>query len=344
MRATTPLLSFATAAAAALALAGCHNPPPPRIQIPSDASGSDWGVYQHDEVKPLPTQPAERELAVGEPSAPPPGTGAAAPGDTGTDAFANPPSRPAPPPPPPVSQAYLDAYDRVGRPRLMVVIDRPETAPRSLVPGDYDALERVVREALAANGQVAVVPAASLRQSLSMQQIHDAATGNATALGQAGQALRADVIVSVTVDPPANDQTKITATARNARDGQTIATVTSQLPSPPPRRQLDFAGRLLGERMVDELATTWDRLAGSPATQPGSGGTAPTTGAAGANTSAPPPLPAPAEAPPSPPTPPVAPPPPPAPAAPTPPPPPAAVAPPPSSPSSSSPTQPATRP
>jgi hypothetical protein len=277
-------------AVALLTAGGCNNPPPPRIQVPSDSRGSDYATYHHDKVKPLPPQPTDRYSMEGPTSEAAP-AGPPAPGRTGAGGAE---SRPAPPPPPPVSQAYLDAYDRVGRPRLMVVVERPEAPPHSLVPGDYDTLERAVHESLSANGQVSTVPSDAVRSSLSPQQIKAVVDGDRTALGQAGQALRADVIVSVRLEPPAGDQTKISAVARNAQDGQTIATVTSTLPSPPPRRQIDFAGRLLGERMVDDLADAWDRLAAQgPPTQPGAGTTAPagagTTAPSGAPPSPPPP-------------------------------------------------------
>jgi hypothetical protein len=78
--------------------------------------------------------------------------------------------------------------------------------------------------------------------------------------------LHADVIVQVRVSPGAaeREETQITATARNARDAQQIATAAASIPPPPQRRQIDFAGRLLAERLVDELAAAWDNLARIP--------------------------------------------------------------------------------
>src|SRR5688572_21380735 len=159
-----------TAAVAFAAGAGCRTPPPPRVQIPVDSRGNEYTTYQHDPVKPLPpsaTQPA------GE----------------------SPQGRAAPQPPiqaPAVSQAYLESYDRVGRPRLLVLVERADPTPRAIVPGDYDTLEHVVRDALAAEGQVAIVPASAARQ-LNDQQLKAIAAGDSKAFADAGNMLHADV-------------------------------------------------------------------------------------------------------------------------------------------------------
>src|SRR5439155_27111701 len=174
----------------------------------------------------------------------------------------------APPPnPPAVSAAYLDAYDRVGRPRVLVVVVRPEQPERALVPGDYDLLQRVVRDVIAGGGQVAVVPPQTVRERLSPSQARELQSGTAKSLADIGAALRADVLVEVKISP-AGEQTQLIATARNTRDGQPIATAAAIIPSLSPRRQIDFAGRLLGERTVDALAEAWDRFARDLSTRP----------------------------------------------------------------------------
>jgi hypothetical protein len=249
---TPTLLAIGLTGAIALAT-GCRTPPPPRIQIPIDSKGNEYTTYQHDPNKPLP--PSATQSAAESPS-------------SQGRVVTIPPTIQAPA----VSQAYLESYDRVGRPRLLVLVDR-DPATRSIVPGDYDTLERVVRDALAAEGQVAVVPASAARQ-LNEQQLKGVASGDTKALSDAGSQLHADVIVQVRVGPqvPEREETQITATARNARDGAQIATAAASIPPPPQRRQLDFAGRLLAERLVDELAGAWENLARIPptpaATQP----------------------------------------------------------------------------
>lgn len=250
-------------------LMGCKNTPPPRVPVPSESGGNPYTTYQHDSSKPLPPRAAEIESAANAEQQSP---------QSQTPVQSPPPT--PPPQPPVVPQAYLDAYDRVGRPRLLVLVDPAETPEKSLVPGDYELLEKVVRETIAAGGQIAVVPASAVRERATPQQLRDIAAGKATALTDVGNALHADVIVEVKPST-SDDKTQLTATARNIRDGQPIATVTSAVQSASPRRQIDFAGRLLGERMVDALADSWDRLARQSGTsQPAAGAAAPVPPAA----------------------------------------------------------------
>ena len=249
MRATPTLLAIGLAGVIALASStGCRTPPPPRVQIPVDSRGNEYTTYQHDPVKPMPPSASQS-------------SNDAQPGDR---VLIIPPSTKAPA----YSQAYLESYDRVGRPRLLVVVDRND-AQRALVPGDYDTLEKVVRDALGADGQVLVVPAGAARQ-LNDQQIKGVVAGDAKALAAVGNQLHADVIVTLRAGPNAKEreETDLTAVARNARDGIQIATVASSIPPPPQRRSIDFAGRLLAERLVDELAGAWENLSRIPPAGP----------------------------------------------------------------------------
>ena len=230
-------------------LAGCRNTPPPRVQVPSETDGNPYTTYRHDDVKPLPPS-ATQQLR--EESQQPQG---AVTGDSSVR---------VPPEPPVVSQAYFDAYDKIGRPRLMVLVDRPD-APGALVPGDFEMLERVVREALSARGQVLVVSPATINEQVDAQQLREIAAGRAEPLVDAGAKLRADILVQVRVTPSAQGgETQLSATARHTRDNQQIASAAAAVGTSPPRRQLDFAGRLLAERLVDELAAAWNRMQAPP--------------------------------------------------------------------------------
>ena len=248
MRATRLVLAIGLSGLVASLANGCRTPPPPRVQIPIDSQGNDYTTYHHDPTKPMPPSATQ--------------SNADSPGSA--------PIRTGPPTPtqaPAVSQAYLESYDRVGRPRLLVLVDRGDSSARSIVPGDLDTLEHVVRDALAADGQVAVVPTSATRQ-LNDQLVKGVAAGDNKALADAGSQLKADVIITIRVAPGAaeREETQLTATARNARDGAQIAKAASAIPPPPQRRQIDFAGRLLAERLVDELAGAWENLSRIPPT------------------------------------------------------------------------------
>jgi hypothetical protein len=235
-----------------------------RVPVPSRSDGNPYSTYEHDRAKPLP-ESATQDLRE-----------SSRPAEGGVPTGLTPV---APPAPPIVSTSYLDAYDRVGRPRLVVSIVRPDNPDRALVPGDYDLLERVVREVISGGGQIAVVPALAVKERLSAAQLRDLQSGQDKLLAEVGSSLRADVLIEVRI-APAGDQQQLTATAKNTRDGQPIASAAATIPSLSPRRQIDFAGRLLGERLVDVLADTWDRFARDLAGKPGSAPTPPAASSA----------------------------------------------------------------
>jgi hypothetical protein len=261
MRAIGSLLVIGLLGGVAGLLGGCKNTPPPRVPVPSSSGGNPYTTHERDPVKPLP-ESAQQDLRE---AARPADAPSAEPAPAGLTPI-------SPPLPAAVSANYLDAYDRVGRPRLVVSIVRPENPQRALVPGDYDMLERVIREVISGGGQVAVVPGMTVKERLNASQLRDLQSGQAKSLSEIGSALRADVLIEVHI-APSGDQQQLTATARNTRDGQPIASAAATIPSLSPRRQIDFAGRLLGERTVDALADTWDRFARDLATRPAAGAT-----------------------------------------------------------------------
>src|SRR5689334_21709129 len=91
---------------------GCHNTPPSRVPVPSSSDGNPYSTYSHDPVKPLPpsaTQSLRESARSADDSPAPPAM-----------------VEIAPPALPVVSAAYLDSYDRVGRPRILVTVVRPD--------------------------------------------------------------------------------------------------------------------------------------------------------------------------------------------------------------------------
>jgi hypothetical protein len=112
---------------------------------------------------------------------------------------------------------------------------------------------------------VAVIRPDVIQSKISAAELNDVATGKPPALANASSKVQADVVVSIGVAPQAQNETQLTATARNTRDAKQIATAAATVGSPPQRRQIDFTGRLLGERLIDQLAGAWTELARQPA-------------------------------------------------------------------------------
>src|SRR5262249_50639443 len=148
-----------------------------------------YTTYERDSEKPLPPaakQTADEAQAQSQGTPPPPPPAPSPAPNPPPQAVPQSPVAPVTPAVPVVPQAYLDAYDRVGRPRLLVLVDHAETPDKALVPGDYDVIEQVVREAVSAGGQVAVVSPAAVHEHVTEQQRRDIAAGRATALLDVG--------------------------------------------------------------------------------------------------------------------------------------------------------------
>src|SRR5882724_2563118 len=151
---------------------GCHDnsPPPQRVPVPAQATVDT--IPDHDPVKPLPPQDAERDFHP--------------PFDDVPLVSQRPPEQPA----------FVDAYHRVGSPRITLFVNRTfegnliplnpddpiaraeitrrhggasDTTSASLYlhPGqydevsarslDYEAVENIMTDWLAANGQVTII-------------------------------------------------------------------------------------------------------------------------------------------------------------------------------------------
>src|SRR4051812_34134054 len=106
---------------------GCRDntPPPPRVPVPQPMS--ERPIYEHDRMKPLPPQ--------------------------GGSDIPEPPfeDRPLVNQRPPEQEAFVKAYDAVGRPRLAVLVTR------SLKGLDSQAIENTLSDWMSSNGQVTLI-------------------------------------------------------------------------------------------------------------------------------------------------------------------------------------------
>ena len=213
------------------------------------------------------------------------------------------PSRlPAPPysdPPlvsqrPPEQRAFVEAYEAVGRPRIVTYVNRTvEAAPapantnskdafaddagKPSGPGlDYDAMENDLADWFAADGRVEIISAAVARQRLSPEQVKNLRDGHPGAVEEAARTLDADVFVQVTPRLASADQEfRLVGEAINAgRSGQSIARAFVDVP-PGGSARLDAQTRLLTRKLMDGMTAAWRGMAqGGRVPQPG---TAPTT-------------------------------------------------------------------
>jgi hypothetical protein len=179
---------------------------------------------------------------------------------------------------PPEQRAFVEAYEAVGRPRILVFVDRtsegaaPANRGRDAFaedagpagPGslDYDAMENELADWLAADGRVEIIPAATARQRLSPEQIKVLQDGRPGAIEEAARQLDADVLVQVSSRRAGGGhELRLVAEAINAtQGGQSIARTFVDVP-PGGTGRLDTHTRLLTRKLMDGMTAAWRAMA-----------------------------------------------------------------------------------
>ncbi|HYO10281.1 MAG TPA: hypothetical protein VER17_15035, partial [Tepidisphaeraceae bacterium] len=235
---------------------GCRSAsPPPRVAVPSHADGSPEITYRHDPVKPMPApggRAADDELAGAQFDDPPLVTQR-----------------------PPEQRAFVEAYNRVGRPRMAVLVNpvlaggsQDELQARAI---DYAAMETILADWIGANGQVTLISPTAARQRLSPEQVRDLQTSGSTtspAAQQVAQDLNADVFVQVRVEPTrqANQPAaRIVSEAVNARGGQSVARAVVDVPPPLEKTQINRYTRFVARKLMDDMTGAWSTMPGPAA-------------------------------------------------------------------------------
>jgi hypothetical protein len=300
-----PLLGMGLIAAT---FAGCaKSPPPPRVPVPGP--GNMDVVREHDPVKPLPNSAFRGP----EPTA-------------GFDDVPLVNQRP------PEQRAFVDAYNRVGRPRITIFVNRTlqgelvpvnpdqpvasvehvrrattgvsvenrdtftsesrrrtedrervdrfetkgpgelrETTDVYLRPGqydeiqakslDYEAVENILTDWLASNGQVTVISPIMVRQKLTPEQIKDLESGRPQVLSEIAQQLGTDVLVQAQARPtrqtPQGLQVRLVAEALNIKGGESIARAVVDIEPPLDKPQINTYTRYVARKLMDDLIGAW---------------------------------------------------------------------------------------
>jgi hypothetical protein len=174
----------------------------------------------------------------------------------------------------PEQQEFLAAYERVGRPRIAVLVNRtPDSAGPFVLPDgrqvqasaiDYEDLETMLTDWLAAGGKVNIVSPGLIRQHQESKN-----TGATTADD-------ADVIVQMQISPTRQTRDGIAAArmvgeAFNTRGGQQIARAVVDVPPPLDKVQINQYTRYVARKLMDEMTSSWEsmgRAAPPPAAAP----------------------------------------------------------------------------
>jgi len=263
MSKTAGLLILSTTLAFASFACYDHSPAPPRVAVASN---------DYREPRPVaPSEPPPKPLPGDTYGSPPPGYG----------------DEPLLVQRPPEQRAFLDAYARVGRPRLTVFVNRSlegdivdakgnvEHNATYLRPGEYDevsarsldynAIENILSDWLAANGQTTLISPGMARQRMTEDQLKDIQSGRPRALSEIAQQLGVDVLVQVQAHPTKQTaqglEVRLVAEALNIKGGQSIGRAVVDVPPPLVKTTINTYTRYLARKLMDDMTTSWTAMA-----------------------------------------------------------------------------------
>lgn len=301
-----------TAGSMMMGMTGCrdNSPPPPRVPVPS--AGNSDAVRERNPQRPLNQEPPD-------PNA----------GRLYQDV-------PLVNERPPEQRAFVEAYNRVGRPRIVLFVNRTlegqiipvnpdepvasvehrrrsttgvsvergeeyheegpyggrhyerhndynSTGPGEysertdiyLHPGEYDeamaksldyeAMENIMTDWIASNGQVMVISPMMARQRLTDQQVKDLQSGRPQVLAELAQQLNTDILIQVQAHPTRQTrqglEIRVIAEAINVRGGQSIGRAVVDFLPPLEKTTLNKYTRYLARKLMDDMTGTWMNFA-----------------------------------------------------------------------------------
>jgi hypothetical protein len=144
----------------------------------------------------------------------------------------------------------LDVYLRPGQ--------YDEAQARSI---DYEAIETILTDWIASNGQVTVISPVMARQRLSDEQVKEMEAGRPQALREVAQQLDTDVLIQVQARPTRQTrdglEVRILAEAIDTRGGESIGRAVVDVPPPLEKVQINDYTRYLARKLMDDLAENW---------------------------------------------------------------------------------------
>jgi hypothetical protein len=244
---------------------GCMmSPSAPRGMVPPpDAQGTATAPPQHtvDAPKPMPQDTDAAQLP------PPP--------------FQDPPLISQPPP----EQAeFLDAYNKVGKPRITIFVNRSlEGTEMPANPGadtnnseylqkgqydegyakslDYEAIEDELADWIGCDGQVTIVSPTMARQKLTDAQVKDLQSGRPQVLAELAQELNTDILIQVQAHPTKQYRdslhVRIIAEAINTKGGESLARAIDDAPLPLDKPGINKYTRFLARKLMADITSSW---------------------------------------------------------------------------------------
>jgi hypothetical protein len=258
------VLKFSFALIAICALVGCRDASPETQRVSTPALGQDTHRTDYDRAKPL---PGPDESAVHGPT---PFYDEPLVVDT-----------------PPEAKAFVDSYRQVGKPRIVVFVNRgldgqilPVTDPGKyttandvyLRPGqydetkarqiDYEMMEVLLADWMSADNKVTIVSPTTVHRELTAQEQRDLQAGKPNALSDVGKRLDADVLIQVQAKPTKQTiagglETRVIAEAINIKGGESLARAAVDVVPPLDKVQTNRYTRFLARKLMDGMTSSW---------------------------------------------------------------------------------------
>ena len=159
---------------------------------------------------------------------------------------------------------FVEAYNKVGRPRLVVWVSGAngagydEAAARSI---DYGAVQTELSDWLSAGGRVGIISPEAARQALSPQQAQALNSGQGIHGKDVADQVHADVLVSVRAEVTHQNGNspvvRMIADASNLAGGESIGRALVDMPPPLGKAEIDNYTRVLARHLMIEMATSW---------------------------------------------------------------------------------------
>jgi hypothetical protein len=134
---------------------------------------------------------------------------------------------------------------------------------------DYQAMEHIMSDWLAANGHIELVAPTMARGRLTDEQIQELESGRPRMMSEIARELDSDVLVQVQARPtaqtPAGLELRVIAEAISLQGGQSIGRAVVDIPPPLDKLQMNRYTRFLARKLMDDMTGTW--LAAGPVNQ-----------------------------------------------------------------------------
>ena len=227
------VLSAVGAFAVGAGCAGKNEEPQPRSRFPERPPPVP--IRERDEIKPMPTSPG--------------GSGGRLPPPPYDD-------KPLVTQHPPEQRAFVEAYEAVGRPRLLLVVGRGEGEI------DDEVMENALVEAMTSDGRVDIVSPAVARRELGDEQVRRLVEGGPGAVAEIAGRLKADVLVLLQARPtrntPDGPEVRLTGDAVNVdRGGQSLGRAVFDAPPPLDKEQLGRHTRFVARKLMQGMTRSW---------------------------------------------------------------------------------------